>query len=316
MSKIFQRAGVIIASVLIAATQLLSAQIPVIIDTDLDSDVDDVAALAMALNLHKQNKINILGVVVTSDDPFAPVCASAINQYFGFPDLPIAFDKQQPKLTNYSRYTKQISDSFPHKLASFDMAEEPVQLYKRLLANAQDTSVVIVTLGHLSSLQAIMKSEGGSDLIHTKVNKWICMGGMFPIGKEANFYRPDSSSTVYCVENWKRPVTFCGWEAGNQVLSGGASFKAMSTESSPVFRGFRLYNNFAGRPSWDQLAILMLTETGSEYFELISNGICKVDSDGTNHWIEGPAANQSYIKLKQNADKKKLIATIDQLTLK
>ena len=49
----------------------LIAQQRVIVDTDIDSDVDDAGTLAMLYTLHKQHKINLLGTIVTSDDPFA-----------------------------------------------------------------------------------------------------------------------------------------------------------------------------------------------------------------------------------------------------
>jgi hypothetical protein len=47
------------------------------------------------------------------------------------------------------------------------------------------------------------------------------MGGLFPAGKEANFFRPDPLSTVYSLANWKRPVVFAGWEIGKDVITGG-----------------------------------------------------------------------------------------------
>ena len=43
-----------------------------ILDADIDSDVDDVAALAMLHHLASKNQIELLAVIVTSDDPFAP----------------------------------------------------------------------------------------------------------------------------------------------------------------------------------------------------------------------------------------------------
>ena len=50
---------------------LVVARQRVIVDTDIDSDVDDAGTLAMLYTLHKQHKINLLGTIVTSDDPFA-----------------------------------------------------------------------------------------------------------------------------------------------------------------------------------------------------------------------------------------------------
>ena len=56
---------------------LVVARQRVIVDTDIDSDVDDAGTLAMLYTLHKQHKINLLGTIVTSDDPFAVTCVSA-----------------------------------------------------------------------------------------------------------------------------------------------------------------------------------------------------------------------------------------------
>jgi purine nucleosidase len=215
----------------------------VIIDTDLDSDVDDVGALAMLYNLHHAGVIELLGVIVTSDDPYAPVCADALNTFYELPELPVGFLKNQPALKHHSRYTKQIAEEFPSKLKTWEDAEDAVQLYRKLLAANADESVTIVTVGHLSSLQGLLQSVpdhisklNGKQLVSQKVKKWVCMGGQFPQGKEANFYRPDPASTVYCVNNWEKEVIFCGWEVGNPVITGGDWLKG-KLESIIPFTG-------------------------------------------------------------------------------
>ncbi len=78
----------------------------VILDTDIDSDVDDVGALAMLLNLHKEGCVNLLGVITTSDDPYAPVCVSSINNWYGYPDLPVGFNMGQPFLVGQKKNQK------------------------------------------------------------------------------------------------------------------------------------------------------------------------------------------------------------------
>jgi inosine-uridine nucleoside N-ribohydrolase len=295
----------------------------VILDADIDSDVDDIAALAMLHNFSKQRMVTLLGVIVTSDDPYAATCTDAVNLYFNNGRVPIAFDKSQTNLKHHSRYTKQISDSFPRNLRSYQQAWNPVELYRKLLSASPDNSVTIITIGHLSSLGALLKSEKdkysgltGIELVNKKVTRWICMGGMFPGGKEANFYRPDPASTAYCLKVWEKPVVFCGWEIGKEIISGGQELKKILPESNPVFQGFKLYNNFSGRPSWDQVAILLLVKKYHAFFDFVSNGICEVDSEGTNRWISGIASNHSYIKLKTGADPAKIAAIINNTCIK
>jgi hypothetical protein len=283
------------------ANSLASELVRVIFDTDIDSDVDDVGALAMLYNLQKQNKINLLGVIVTSDDPYAPTCVSALNQYYGFGHLPIGFLEDQSELRNHSRYTRQLSEEYPHELQSWQETATATATYRKLLAESPDNSVIIITVGHLSSLQKLLQSDpdefspdDGKALVNAKVQKWICMGGQFPQGKEANFYRPDPQSTTWCIRNWEKEVVFCGWEAGNKIITGGPRLRGKLAPEHPVYRAYELYNGFAGRPSWDQIAVLQLTGEAGSFFSYVT-GHCNVAPDGSNTWTDDRSGKHRYV---------------------
>ncbi len=300
-------------------------QVRIILDTDIDSDVDDVGAVAMVHALADQKKVNLLGVIVTSDDPYAPLCVSAINKYFGRPKVPIGFLKNQREIIHRERYkyTKQISEEFPHRLKSHEKAEDAVLLYRKLLSKSPDSSVVIVTIGHLSSLQNLLKSGAdkisslsGKELVEKKVAKWLCMGGLFPAGKEANFFNPDPLSTVYCLQHWNKPVTFAGWEIGKNVITGGQYLKDKIPVKSPVYCAYQLYNNFAGRSSWDQIAIFLLLDVSKKYFDTVKDGYCEVKDDGSNKWMtDKDSPYQEYLVFKPNANQKELAKVIDDIVL-
>ena len=298
------------------------AQQRVIVDTDIDSDVDDAGTLVMLYTLHKQHKINLLGTVVTSDDPFAATCVSAFNAYYGMKKLPLGFLEGQPFLKNHSRYTRQISGEFPHDLASWKEAETATNTYRKLLAGSPDHSVIILTIGHLSSLQKLLQSPAdqfsplsGKQLVEAKVQKWYCMGGLFPEGKEANFSRPDPASTVYCLGNWTKEVVFCGWEIGRQIVTGDSALRAKLTSGQPMYRAYELYNNFDGRASWDQVTAFLLTDQAAGYFELDNAGHCQLEADGSNRWIPGKSGNQFIVKFKPGADPLKVASLITDLML-
>lgn len=280
----------------------------VIIDTDLDSDVDDAGALAMLYNLHRWGEIELVGVIVTSDDPYAPVCAAALNTYYGLSDIPAGFLKNQENLKNHSRYTKQIAEEFSSGLESWKDAEDALDLYRKILAKHADESLVVVTIGHLSSLQGLLQSGpdkisalNGKELAHKKIKNWICMGGQYPAGKEANFYRPDPGSTIYCLNNWDKEVVLCGWELGNQIITGGDWLKQKLASGHPVYRGYELYNGFSGRQSWDQTAILQLTKKADRFFSFV-RGNCIVAPDGSNIWEDDPSGNHRYVVLNSAVD--------------
>ncbi len=300
----------------------LSAPPRVIVDMDIDSDVDDAGTLVQLYTMHNRRQIELVGVVVTSDDPYAATCVSAFNAHYGFRDLPIGFLEEQSKLTNHSRYTRQISEEFPHALASHQAAPTATTTYRGLLAKSPDASVVILTVGHLSSLQKLLQSGAddvssltGRELVEKKVVKWLCMGGQFPSGKEANFYRPDPASTVYCLANWPKPAVFCGWEIGRYVITGNAVLKAGLPSQSPLYRAYELYNNFGGRSSWDQVTAFLLADEAADYLELDNAGHCHVNEDGSNSWVSGPPGLQSYVKFRDGADKKKLAQKISDLMM-
>ena len=293
----------------------------VILDADIDSDVDDVGALAMLLNMHKTGTIELIGIVVTSDDPFAPVCAAAVSKFYGWPEIPIGFLKNQPNLKNHSKYTKFIANEFPAKLKAWQETGEASTLYRKLLSGSPDESVVIVTIGHLTSLQQLLQSQpdpiselSGKDLIQKKVKQWICMGGQYPTGKEANFYRPDPASTVYCVNHWEKDVVFCGWEIGNPVITGGSRLKDNLSSTHPVYRAYQLYNNFAGRQSWDQLAVLQLIDSANKYFSFI-NGQCIVAPDGSNTWKNIKNDKHRYVVLNPEINVAEISNFIDSLMI-
>ncbi|MCK0146462.1 nucleoside hydrolase [Arenibacter sp. F26102] len=311
---------------LIFLTIHCTAQTKVILDTDIDSDVDDVQALAMLHAYQKLGKLDLIGVIVTSSDNYSYQCVDAINTFYNQADIPIGFLKQQNNLENFSKYTKQISEEFPHTITSIDQTTEAGELYRRLLHESKDNSVVIVTIGHLTSLQNLLKSEGdeispltGKELVNKKVKKWLCMGGTYPKGLEANFHRPDPASTVYCLDNWEKEVIFCGWELGNKIITGGDYLKSKLNTSNPVYRGYELYNNFAGRPAWDQASVILLdNEISSQFFKLNTNGYVSVKKDGSNEWHFGQSKkgkNHAYISIKENINPEVIAKTMDNLIL-
>lgn len=303
-----------------------SAQTKVILDTDIDSDVDDVQALAMLHAYQKMGKIDLLGVIVTSPDSYAYRCADAINTYYGHSDIPIGCLRGQGNWGSFSKYTRKVSEEFPHALTSVENTVLSAELYRKLLAKSGDDSVIIVTIGHLSSLRDLLQSEGdeisplsGKELVNRKVKKWLCMGGQFPEGLEANFHRPDPASTVYCLDQWEKEVIFCGWEVGNRIITGGDYLKSKLSSSSPLYRSYELYNQFAGRPAWDQVAVLLLDEPlASRYFRINGGGYVSVSKKGSSQWHEGKAKtgkHHAYVSIKENVDPETIARTMDDLIL-
>lgn len=63
---------------------------PIVIDTDIFSDVDDVGSLAIANVLHTSGLADLRGVIINTQSKYGALATSVINTYFGNGGVPIA----------------------------------------------------------------------------------------------------------------------------------------------------------------------------------------------------------------------------------
>src|SRR4051812_49015885 len=62
---------------------------PIIFDTDIGNDVDDVLALGMIHALQSRGACDLLAVTVTKDHELAGPFADAVNTFYGRPRIPV-----------------------------------------------------------------------------------------------------------------------------------------------------------------------------------------------------------------------------------
>ncbi|HWI58536.1 MAG TPA: hypothetical protein VNZ22_15025, partial [Bacillota bacterium] len=97
----------------LSSTLLVAEPVRLIFDTDMDSDCDDAAALAMVHALADKGEVRILATMVSSKHPWSAPCTDAINTYYGRPNLPIGVPKGPGAIEQGSRYARQIAEEFP-----------------------------------------------------------------------------------------------------------------------------------------------------------------------------------------------------------
>jgi hypothetical protein len=278
------------------------AQIPVIFDTDIGPDWDDVGATATLHALANSGEAEILAMGVSSGGHSAtwgPPCLDAFNTYYGRPDIPIGVAQNGPDFG--SSYNQQIAEEFPQDLGT-NNAWDAVELYRKILSEQADSSVVIITVGFITNIDDLLNSEpdghsslNGLDLVKKKVARWVCMGGGFPSsGGEFNFNQ-DPDATVFAVENWPKPVLFSGFEIGVSIHTGAKL--ALTSESNPIRRAYELAGGYVGstRSSWDQTAVLAAIRDPQFYWDLETTGYCSVAANGSNQWYSSPDSDHSYL---------------------
>lgn len=179
--------------------------IQILLDTDMLTDCDDAGALAMLRALSDLGEAKILGVVLNGVDTHGlhGAVVSAINYYFGRPDIPIGISPRTTEQTpaKPSSYSPTIFEEYSHD--GLRDAERPsaIELYRRLLTEAEDGSVTIVSIGFLSNIADLLAQESGRELVARKVRGISNMGGAYPAGSEYNFeFRGTGPTTKAALE--------------------------------------------------------------------------------------------------------------------
>jgi len=311
-----------------AATPVAAEPVRIIFDTDMDSDCDDAAALAMMHALADKGEANILATTVSSKHVWSAPCTDAINTFFGRPDLPIGVPKGPGPREQGSRYARQIAEEFPHDLTSAEMAPDAAAVYRRVLAAQPDASVVIVTVGDLTNLRTLLESVpdehsplAGSALVRQKVKHWVCMGSRYPADLDPNRwgnFKLDPDSTVKAIAGWPTLITFTGGGRFAELLATGKRLGDLP-KTNPVRRVYELY--FKGEPkdrhSADQIAVVVAVRGLAHPWKLVTEGYNYIFPDGRHEWREIPnnPLHQYISALAEDVVARDVAAQIEALML-
>ena len=287
--------------------------VPVIFDTDLGGDYDDVGALGMLHALADRGEVKILATLSSNLSPLVVPGISVINTYFGRPEVPIGSPKT-PTRSQDSRdlhYHDSLIAHYPYRFNSTDEAPDAVQVYRNVLSQQPDTSVTIVSVGFLSNLKNLLMSKpdsisplDGKELVAKKVKLWVAMAGKFPEGKEANVVS-DPFASQYAIDHWPTPIVFSGFEIGVEVKTGLRLIKDGPAES-PIRMVYALcipknpYDK-EGRRSWDQTAVLVAARGFEPYYNYLT-GQFITQEDGSNQWKDDPNGKHMRLIEKMSPD--------------
>ncbi len=279
--------------------------VKIIFDTDLGPDYDDVGALAFLHAMADSGKAEILATVASNKHELVAPCIEIINDYFGRPDLPIGAPKSPGvSMTASQHWPDSLVAKYPHKIRSTGDVPDAVAIYRKVLASQPDSSVTIVTVGFLTNIANLLRSQPdeysqltGKELAARKVKLLVSMAGRFPEGREFNVFM-DSVSSKYAFENWPGEIIFTGFEIGSRIFTG---LRLMKSEviNSPVKDVFRISIPLSpedknGRMSWDETATLISVYGTKGFFET-RRGTIVVNPDGSNSWVDDPKGRHRYV---------------------
>jgi inosine-uridine nucleoside N-ribohydrolase len=282
--------------------------VKIIFDTDLGPDYDDVGALAFLHAMADSGKVEILATVSSNKHELVAPSINVINTYFGRPDLVIGAPKTEGvNLGSSQHWADSIVAKYPHKIKSTNDVADAVDVYRKILSEQQDKSVIIVTVGFLTNLNNLLKSQAdknspltGKDLVAKKVKRLVSMAGRFPEGREFNILM-DSASSEYVYKNWTGEIIFTGFEIGMEIRTG---VRLMNSQimNSPVKDVFSISIPLSaedknGRMSWDETAVLISVYGTGGFFDTVRGRII-VNPDGSNSWKNSADGKHLYVKQK------------------
>ena len=300
--------------------------VPVIFDTDMDVDCDDVGALAILHALMDNKEANLLGVICDVPSINSAYVAEIINIYYNRANIPIGIVKDDnfeisKKYELYRNYKNQSMSGrgyYPPKIVQelkhleFDeqKIKNCISLYRTLLSKSEDKSVVIIAVGLLTALSQLLDSDSdeisslsGEQLVKKKVKKLISMGiGSFPSANAEFNWLMDWDSARRVINHWPTPLVISA--LGSQFLNGNTLSKT-TPKSNPVRRCYEIYmeGENRGNYSWDLIATYQGVRETNPYFEEVKGYHLHLEQElGKNFWTEDNEDNKnhSYLQLKSS----------------
>ncbi len=307
-----------VAALLFVLSAQLPAQepVPLIFDTDIGNDVDDVLALGVIHALESRGQCKLLAVTITKDNALAAQFVSAVNTFYGRPEVPIGLvhngvTKEDGRFLKLARTRDGDQLRYPHS-STGDHPQEATRLLRQVLADARDQSVVIVQVGFSTNVARLLASPAddisdlsGVELVRKKVKLLSLMAGAFgPAKRQQRFLeynvKVDIESARQLISKSPVPIVLSGHEIGTAV-----PYPAVSIERDygyvthhPLAEAYQLYNPPPhNRPTWDLTSVLYAVLPDRGYFGLSEPGRVTVEQDGFTRFDPGSDGPHRYLTL-------------------
>ena len=309
------------------ANSLLASEpverVPLIFDTDIGNDVDDVLALGMIHALQSRGECELIAVTITKDHEHAAAFTDAVNTFYGRGDIPIGVCRSGAtpapgKFNGLAVKTDGDSLRYPHDLLSGTDAANAVDVLRKALAGQKDGSVVIAQVGFSTNLAGLLASKAdshsplsGVELVKKKVRLLSIMAGAFTQipGKGGQLYDhkeynivKDIPAAKSLATGWPTPIVWSGFEIGISLTYPHQSIERdyRYVKHHPLAEAYVLYNPPPhDRPTWDLTSVLYGVRPEPSYFGISDPGSVTVADDGLTTFKKDAAGKHRYLIINQ-----------------
>ena len=295
----------------------------VIYDTDMGNDTDDILGLIMLHSYVDKGMVDLMAVCSSKEHPYSARYIDLLNTWYQHPEIPIGVVGEGPELDSIMaipRYTTTVVDMekegepvFERSISDYGTLSRAPDLYRKLLSESPDHSVVIVAVGMYTNLAALLRTGPdrhsdltGMELVALKVDFLCIMGG--------NFERPlpecnvvtDSAASAELFESWPTRLVVSPFEVGGRIPYPASSFASDFdfVEHHPLIEAKKWYSpQMRDSPSWDMTAVLYAVEGAEGYFGLSEPGKVSMgwEPDIQHHIVTeftpDPSGKHFYLKV-------------------
>jgi inosine-uridine nucleoside N-ribohydrolase len=287
-----------------AAARAATQPVPLIVDTDIFGDVDDVGALATAFGLQYLAEAKVLAIAVNAPagSPVATdswKCVAAVTGFYGSPDVPIGTAMPNDGSSADSSFARPCGALAP---AGTPTPGNAVDVYRAALTSADDHSVVIVSAGFMGNLARLLDAD--PDLVAQKVKELVVMGGAYTRHRIDTNFKGDPTAAQDVSSRWPTKIVWDGYEVGERVFN-GQSLPDKHPADSPVRVAYEAFADGFNQTdtafqSWDLTAVYyavrpsgppdppLLTQSGP--------GTNDIANDGSNTFDES-TGTQTFLQL-------------------
>ena len=314
-----------IIAVVLAATVIIGCgrssrndAVNLIMETDIGNDIDDALAMDIISKAVDAGKVNLLGVCINKEGTATGEFIDILNTWYGHPDIPIGIIHNGADCATDSRnYAKAVVEmktpegkpAFARTVEDHANLPEAPTLYRKLLSEAKNKSVVIASVGFSTNIARLLESGpdeysklDGKKLVEKKVRLLVMMAGDFenPKVHEYNVVK-DIPAAKKVFEEWPTPVVTSPWEVGSKI-----KYPATSIENDfvwaglhPVVEAYKAYMDMPyDRETWDPTAVLYAIE-GGKWFTVSDPGFIKVSDEGATLYKPGRKGDRRYLMVDE-----------------
>ena len=286
----------------------------IIFDCDMGSSTDDLFALMLLYRYMDMKRCNLLGVIVDRMGAANADAVDVLNNYYGYPDIPIGLEKagvKDPRIFipyHNMAYARDIEGRPIFKRSVGDNGEymDGYKLYRKILAQQPDKSVTIASVGFVTCLSRLLQSGpdefsplSGLELFQKKVKNIYMMGGVFgdSFEHDYNFTAAiDYSLKFFELLPKDIDIVFSPGEVGDPLYYSAADIISdMSwTDAHPIKWIYQFLVEDKFQKMWDPLAVINAVEGDDIFYELSPRGWVTLTPTGETIFTPDPKGNARY----------------------